>query len=528
MANRDLRSTGSYHGDEEEEEPPEDSPYKTKRSHELDAEELGSAYTKVFQKLGLSCDPASHRFLDQKPFQKAKVHYFNKRLKKSHDPDLNLRKKPLHIRFSNDEREAEDGGDEDAGTSSQEGSTVVKERGEIKQSPVMSFKVGKSNVLGKVRGFLEREEDLNDIGVSCHGFDEDDDDTDSNLDENSEAPIEDKTNNKLLDENVKEFPVEEAPLEHGDDGCHSNKQADQRMDDEVNSKDSCIDEKGDALPTDLPKQAASEQNTTSSTSGTLQTVAELEEIKIEENRVNSEEIVREEGEVKDVDRESKPKAKQRRQRKYTSKHDIAGGSKHLNKYWAQRYRLFSRFDEGIKLDEEGWYSVTPERIAEHQAERCRCDLIVDAFCGSGGNAIQFAFTCERVVAVDIDPAKIELARHNAAVYGVEDRIEFIVGDFFKVADDLKADVVFLSPPWGGPKYLNAEVFDLFSMMDIDTAAMFEKARCISENIGFFAPRNANVEQLASLAGPGGRMEIEQNFLNKKIKTITAYYGELVD
>lgn len=79
-----------------------------------------------------------------------------------------------------------------------------------------------------------------------------------------------------------------------------------------------------------------------------------------------------------------------------------------------------------------------------------------------------------MVAIDIDPAKIELARHNAAVYGVEDRIEFIVGDFFKVAGDLKADVVFLSPPWGGPKYLNAEVFDLFSMMDIDTYPFIEK------------------------------------------------------
>lgn len=58
---------------------------------------------------------------------------------------------------------------------------------------------------------------------------------------------------------------------------------------------------------------------------------------------------------------------------------------------------------------------------------------MDGFCGVGGNAIQFAFTCERVIAIDIDPVKIELARHNARVYGVEDRIQFIVGDFFQVA-----------------------------------------------------------------------------------------------
>ena len=62
----------------------------------------------------------------------------------------------------------------------------------------------------------------------------------------------------------------------------------------------------------------------------------------------------------------------------------------------------------------------------------RCDLIVAGFCGVGGNAINFAFSCERFIAIDIDPAKMELARHNARVYGVENRIEFIVGNFFHV------------------------------------------------------------------------------------------------
>lgn len=199
----------------------------------------------------------------------------------------------------------------------------------------------------------------------------------------------------------------------------------------------------------------------------------------------------------------------------------------IAKYWAQRYRLFSRFDEGIKMDKEGWFSVTPERIAEHIAERCRCDLLVDAFCGVGGNAIQFAFSCERVIAIDIDPVKIALARHNATVYGVEDRIEFIVGDYMQLIPSLKADVVFLSPPWGGPNYASAEVFDLKTMITLDGVRVFEETKTITENIAYFMPRNVNVEQLSSLAGPGGKMEIEQNFVNKKLKTITAYYGELV-
>ena len=44
---------------------------------------------------------------------------------------------------------------------------------------------------------------------------------------------------------------------------------------------------------------------------------------------------------------------------------------HISKYWAQRYRLFSLFDDGVMLDHESWYSVTPEKIAQHIAERCR-------------------------------------------------------------------------------------------------------------------------------------------------------------
>ena len=62
--------------------------------------------------------------------------------------------------------------------------------------------------------------------------------------------------------------------------------------------------------------------------------------------------------------------------------------------FAQRIRYFSRYDEGCLLDEEGWYSVTPEAIAMQIAERCRCDVVLDAFCGVGGNAIAFARTCQ--------------------------------------------------------------------------------------------------------------------------------------
>ncbi|XP_033738758.1 trimethylguanosine synthase-like [Pecten maximus] len=232
-------------------------------------------------------------------------------------------------------------------------------------------------------------------------------------------------------------------------------------------------------------------------------------------------------ETKSVISVTKEKKRRKKKKKQPPIPEEIESDPELRKYWAQRYRLFTRFDEGIKLDREGWFSVTPEKIAEHIADRCRCDVIVDAFCGAGGNAIQFAFTCERVIAVDIDPEKIACARHNASVYGVEDRIEFITGDFLKVAPQLRADVVFLSPPWGGPDYLNADVFDLETMMELKASDIFEVSQKITNNIAFFVPRNSDFEQLTALAGPGGHVEVEQNLLNNKLKTITAYYGELI-
>lgn len=69
---------------------------------------------------------------------------------------------------------------------------------------------------------------------------------------------------------------------------------------------------------------------------------------------------------------------------------LEDSSADISKYWWQRYLLFSKYDDGIKMDKEGWFSVTPEIIARHHASRCGSGIIVDCFTGVGGNAIQFA------------------------------------------------------------------------------------------------------------------------------------------
>uniref|UniRef100_M1B8Z0 Trimethylguanosine synthase n=2 Tax=Solanum tuberosum TaxID=4113 RepID=M1B8Z0_SOLTU len=199
----------------------------------------------------------------------------------------------------------------------------------------------------------------------------------------------------------------------------------------------------------------------------------------------------------------------------------------LNKYWCQRYLLFNKYDDGIKMDGEGWFSVTPEAIAKHHALRCGSGTIVDFFTGVGGNSIQFAMRSKHVIAIDIDPKRIDLAQYNAAIYGVCDQIDFIRGDSFVLAPNLKADVVFMSPPWGGPDYLKERTFDMKTMLrPHDGNFLFSIGRGIASKVVMFLPRNVDINELAELslsANPPWLLEVEKNYLNGKLKAITAYF-----
>ena len=108
--------------------------------------------------------------------------------------------------------------------------------------------------------------------------------------------------------------------------------------------------------------------------------------------------------------------------------------------YAQRYYYFSLFDQGIKMDDESWYSVTPEEIAIYIAGLVKDNkesVITDAFCGCGGNVIQFSKTFKSVNAVDISKDKIELTQNNSSVYSCPNNITYYHKDFF--AFNIKSD-----------------------------------------------------------------------------------------
>ena len=178
-----------------------------------------------------------------------------------------------------------------------------------------------------------------------------------------------------------------------------------------------------------------------------------------------------------------------------------------DKYWAQRRRLFKKFDEGIQLDSEGWYSVTPEVVADHVGWRFveaaeqllkgknnntagkggrnrkqQPIVILDAFCGCGGNAIAFAklppSSVSRIICIDVDRQKLRMAAHNASIYSIPPhRIIFVEANSVAVLERCYRDgILVMDPPPRTPEGLAAypprEIYNDFTIGGIDLLAEY--------------------------------------------------------
>ncbi|KAL9627298.1 MAG: hypothetical protein Q9164_007645, partial [Protoblastenia rupestris] len=190
----------------------------------------------------------------------------------------------------------------------------------------------------------------------------------------------------------------------------------------------------------------------------------------------------------------------------------------IQKYYHQRYSIFSKYDDGIWMTEDAWFGVTPEpvanKIADHVAaaagpEKC---ILIDCFAGVGGNVIAFAQNerWTRVYAIEKDKATLECAKHNAEIYGVQEKISWYLGDCFEVLrvelQELKKhSIIFASPPWGGPSYKSESIFDLFTMQPYTLSDLMGLCRQYTEDIVIYLPRTSDVRQLAAYSRGAGKL-----------------------
>jgi len=198
----------------------------------------------------------------------------------------------------------------------------------------------------------------------------------------------------------------------------------------------------------------------------------------------------------------------------------------LQCFWDIRPFLLTRY-ANAQFDREGLHSLTPEPHAMDIAERTRGKTVIDACCGVGGNAIAFARTGKQVYAVDINLDRLNMAFHNASLYGVEERITPIEANFVEFAGNgvPSADTLFLDPPWGsGPgDYKKNPLVSLASMSlrGTDLRTIASKLECeqilikVPSNFDWISLEHISPERIVPYKGLDGRHIFSCVFATKR-------------
>ena len=199
-------------------------------------------------------------------------------------------------------------------------------------------------------------------------------------------------------------------------------------------------------------------------------------------------------------------------------HTYATLPRECKKFWNKRYQLYSKYDEGVYMTSELWYSVTPEDISKFVAQLVKRLLpkaksILDVCCGGGGNTIQFAKVFDNVGGIDINGTNIVCTEHNANIYGVRDKIWTLQGDWNQLCNRTDwiphnlenkkqhrtFDFVFISPPWGGPSYnKSTDGFDVYMMSPLLLPDICQLVKKFTKNFGVFLPRTTPIADIEAI------------------------------
>jgi hypothetical protein len=177
-----------------------------------------------------------------------------------------------------------------------------------------------------------------------------------------------------------------------------------------------------------------------------------------------------------------------------------------------------RFEHSIVSDKDGARFATPEDVAKYRAARLKCSTIADISCGIGGQTIYFAKECDMVYAVEIDAKKIDYARKNCKLLGI-DNVEFICGDALspEVIRQLpELDIVFSDPA----RPASEDMRDIGSLRPA-IPEVISSYSSIASDFAFEAPPQLTPDRIP--------FECEKEYvsLDGKINRLNLYFGSLM-
>ncbi len=176
-----------------------------------------------------------------------------------------------------------------------------------------------------------------------------------------------------------------------------------------------------------------------------------------------------------------------------------------------------KFTQPVISNKEGLQLATPEIVAKYIAKRLKTEIIADLGCGIGGQVIFFAKECKKVYAVERNPEKLEYAKRNCALYGV-DNVDFILGD--ALSEDIKEKVSDADIIFSDPARPLSERERTLENLEPPITGIIKLYSDVTQELAFHAPPQMPPERIS--------LDCEREYLslNGQLNRLTLYLGAL--
>ena len=187
----------------------------------------------------------------------------------------------------------------------------------------------------------------------------------------------------------------------------------------------------------------------------------------------------------------------------------------------------NKFSKEILYDEDAYYMSSPEFVVEYLADLIKDYKTAIEVCSAIGIAVcVLAKKIDRVYGIEIDPKRIEMANYNAKLYGVSEKVEFILGDALDVnlLKKIKASVAILDPDWSVDKNNPKIHSSSLSSTTPNAVELFNKVKSnITSNIVLRVSKNVSFEDLKKL----GVCHVHNIYYGGKIRFKYAFYLDTI-
>jgi RNA cap guanine-N2 methyltransferase len=196
--------------------------------------------------------------------------------------------------------------------------------------------------------------------------------------------------------------------------------------------------------------------------------------------------------------------------------------------WKDRYKIFSRFDEGVKMCEKHWLTENFEKIGKSLArifkDRIRFNYSLVAMSGAGSVAIQLAEK-SKVIALDSDEPSLECLKTNSELYKVSKNLTPVKADLLDYNPTEKPDIVVICPK------INANRNSAFKIRHFipNLLQLIEKSFGLSDSLALvFPPTLEPLDFIESLEGSDINpcIEFAMIFENSHLRGICCLLGKV--